>query len=47
MREEGRCYLMNTQFRHGTVNESDITRVHLIFKIPYDDALALDFIEEV
>lgn len=47
MNDEGRCYLMNTQIRHGTLNESDIIRVHLIFKIPHDDAISLDYIEEV
>jgi len=47
MSEEGRCYLMNTQKRHGTINRNNCTRVHLIFKVPYQDALKFEYVEQI
>lgn len=36
--EVGNCYLINTATMHGTDNQGDSDRVHLIFKISEEDA---------
>lgn len=36
--EAGKTYLVNTVIPHGTFNDSDVTRIHLFFKIPSDKA---------
>lgn len=39
--EAGKAYLVNTAMPHGTSNESDVTRIHLFFKISADQAQEL------
>lgn len=34
--EIGKAYLINTTLKHGTINEGDNDRVHLIFKLPVE-----------
>ena len=35
--QEGKAYLINTTNQHGTINQGDTDRIHLIFKIPIDN----------
>jgi len=45
--EEGKAYLINTTLPHGTTNEGDTDRIHLIFKFPIelvDTVLSTDWI---
>jgi hypothetical protein len=35
--QEGKAYLINTTNQHGTINQGDTDRIHLIFKIPVDN----------
>lgn len=40
--EPGRAYLINTRYMHGTDNQGDSIRIHLLLKLPYtmmDDVL--------
>lgn len=34
--QEGKAYIVNTTNQHGTINQGDTDRIHLIFKIPID-----------
>lgn len=40
---EGHSYLVNVNLLHGTINRDADTRIHLIFKIPYDLGNSLEF----
>lgn len=45
--EIGKAYLINTMREHGTTNDGDTDRIHLIFKIPVavvDDLLSTEWI---